>query len=101
MDTLTSYQIEAEERAEARRLVAEREIGAIRAELRRAVQLSVGEARRERERRKEMRADLQRRIEEIAAAQKRTDEALESLSAAQKRTEEKLERLLDRWDRDR
>jgi hypothetical protein len=74
LSRLNEYNIDAGERHDRERAALRHEMSGLRAELRRAVRLSVEEARRERERRHEMYAEL---------------------SATQKLTEEKLQRLID------
>jgi len=82
LSRLNEYNIDAGERHDREMAEFRHEMAGLRAELRRAVRLSVEEARRERERRHEMSADLKQSITELAAMQKTT--------------EEKLQRFLDR-----
>ena len=81
LNQLTAIVIQNEERHD-------REISAIRAQLRRAIRVGVQEARAERARRRE----LDERLSLAAAA---ADGKLTQLAAAQLVTEEKLQRLLD------
>src|SRR5438046_2677334 len=70
---------------------ANREMSVIQCQLRRAIALSVCEARAERAKRRE----LDEKISQIAAAQQAADEKITQLAAAQLVTEEKLQRFLN------
>ena len=73
----------------------DKEIGAIRAELRRAVRLSVAEARQEHAKRRELAALTVALTSELAEHSKELDLKITQLAAAQLVTEEKLQRFLE------
>lgn len=73
----------------------DKEMAAIRADLRRAVRLSVIEARQERAKRRELAAHTIALRKELAEHTKELDLKITQLAAAQLVTEEKLQRFLE------
>jgi hypothetical protein len=105
MNRLKQCQIDAEERhardvarTQAEIVRTHEELAALRAELRRAVRLSVEEVRRERLRRQEMHAEISSSIAGLSASHAKLSASIADLRAMQAVTEEKVQRLIDHLD---
>jgi DNA repair exonuclease SbcCD ATPase subunit len=95
VELLAQRSVAAEERHDREMDEIRQEARATHADLRRAFELGVREARNERRRRQELAAELKILVDRIAAAQLITEEKLTALTSAQAVTEETLQRFIE------